>query len=88
MLLQEVQDYFKGLCNDVHIVKGEYDEVQSYPEHKVLTIGGFKLGICHGHQVRRPMLVPEMQALFVLNSGAGINVMLTPQSGSNGLLPH
>jgi predicted phosphodiesterase len=46
-----VQDYFKGLCNDVHIVKGEYDEVQSYPEHKVLSIGGFKLGLCHGHQV-------------------------------------
>lgn len=49
--MQEVQDYLKGLCTDVHIVKGEYDEVQNYPEHKVLTIGGFKLGICHGHQV-------------------------------------
>lgn len=48
---QEVHDYFKTLCPDLHITRGEYDEDSRYPENKTLTIGQFKLGICHGHQV-------------------------------------
>lgn len=48
---QEVHDYLKSLCPDLHITRGEYDEDSRYPETKTLTIGQFKLGICHGHQV-------------------------------------
>jgi hypothetical protein len=48
---QEVHDYLKSLCGDVHITRGEYDDDSRYPETKQLTIGAFKLGICHGHQV-------------------------------------
>jgi hypothetical protein len=48
---QEVHDYLKSLCGDVHITRGEYDDDSRYPETKQLTIGTFKLGICHGHQV-------------------------------------
>lgn len=49
--LQEVHDYLKTLCPDMHIARGEYDEETRYPETKTLTIGQFKLGLCHGHQV-------------------------------------
>ena len=48
---QEVHDYLKTLCPDLHITRGEYDEETRYPETKTLTIGQFKLGLCHGHQV-------------------------------------
>jgi hypothetical protein len=48
---QEIHDYLKSLCGDVHITRGEYDDDSRYPETKQLTIGAFKLGICHGHQV-------------------------------------
>jgi vacuolar protein sorting-associated protein 29 len=48
---QEVHDYLKTLCPDLHITRGEYDEETKYPETKTLTIGQFKLGLCHGHQV-------------------------------------
>jgi predicted phosphodiesterase len=41
----------KGVCSDLSIVKGEFDE-GSFPETKVLQIGSFKIGLCHGHQVR------------------------------------
>eukprot|EP00243_Klebsormidium_subtile_P006358 TRINITY_DN2696_c0_g1_i1.p1 TRINITY_DN2696_c0_g1~~TRINITY_DN2696_c0_g1_i1.p1 ORF type:complete len:169 (-),score=21.69 TRINITY_DN2696_c0_g1_i1:483-989(-) len=74
LCIKEVQDYLKGLCTDVHIVKGEYDEVQNYPEHKVLTIGGFKLGICHGHQV-----VPwgDVESLAMLQRQLDVDILIT-----------
>jgi vacuolar protein sorting-associated protein 29 len=49
--IQEVHDYLKTLCPDLHITRGEYDEDSRYPETKTLTIGQFKLGLCHGDQV-------------------------------------
>lgn len=49
--LQEVHDYLKTVCPDLHITRGEYDEDSRYPDTKTLTIGQFKLGVCHGHQV-------------------------------------
>ena len=58
---QEVHDYFKSLCPDLHVTRGEYDEDSRYPENKTLTIGQFKLGICHGHQV----FIFLLSALFV-----------------------
>ncbi|KAB2040631.1 hypothetical protein ES319_D02G097500v1 [Gossypium barbadense] len=50
LCIKEVQDYLKTLCPDLHITRGEYDEDTRYPETKTLTIGQFKLGLCHGHQ--------------------------------------
>ncbi|XP_020541161.1 vacuolar protein sorting-associated protein 29 isoform X2 [Jatropha curcas] len=50
LCIKEVHDYLKSLCPDLHITRGEYDEGSRYPETKTLTIGQFKLGICHGHQ--------------------------------------
>ncbi|XP_796390.1 vacuolar protein sorting-associated protein 29 [Strongylocentrotus purpuratus] len=48
---KESQDYLKTLASDVHIVRGDFDETVSYPEQKVVTVGQFRVGICHGHQV-------------------------------------
>jgi hypothetical protein len=31
--VQEVQDYLKTICNDLHVTRGEFDEA-SYPETK------------------------------------------------------
>ena len=44
-------DYLKTLANDVHIVRGDFDDNTSWPEQKVVTVGQFKIGICHGHQL-------------------------------------
>lgn len=35
----------------MHITHGEYDEDSRYPETKTLSIGQFKIGLCHGYQV-------------------------------------
>jgi len=48
---KDVQDYFRTLASDVHFVKGDFDENQTFPESKVVTIGQFKIGLTHGHQI-------------------------------------
>ena len=51
-------DYLKSLCPEVHAVRGDFDDSSFLPhiadtltETKVVTIGQFKIGVCHGHQV-------------------------------------
>ena len=48
---KETLDYLKTLASDVHVVRGEFDESLNYPEQKVVTVGQFRIGVCHGHQV-------------------------------------
>ncbi|CAJ0923797.1 unnamed protein product [Ranitomeya imitator] len=48
---KESYDYLKTLAGDVHIVRGDFDENLNYPEQKVVTVGQFKIGLIHGHQV-------------------------------------
>ena len=47
---RESYDWLRSLSNDFHGVKGDYDE-GDMPEKKVVTIGEFKIGMIHGHQV-------------------------------------
>ncbi len=52
MVCQESYDYLRTLANDVHVVRGDFDEATtSYPDQKVVTVGQFRIGVCHGHQV-------------------------------------
>ena len=47
---RESYDWLKTLSNDFHSVKGDFDE-GDMPDKKVVTIGEFKIGMIHGHQV-------------------------------------
>ena len=47
---RESYDWLKSLSNDFHSVKGDFDE-GDMPEKKNVTIGEFKIGMIHGHQV-------------------------------------
>ena len=68
VVLQEVYDYLRSICADVHVTKGDFDEQKGYPEDEVLSIGDFRIGLCHGHQVGATMLLSllEQQAVNVL----------------------
>ena len=46
----ESYDWLRTLSNDFHSVKGDYD-FEDLPEKKVVTIGEFKIGMIHGHQI-------------------------------------
>ena len=47
---RESYDWLKSLSNDFHSVKGDFDE-GDMPDKKVVTIGEFKIGMIHGHQI-------------------------------------
>ena len=41
---KETFDYLKTLANDVHVVKGDFDDNNAYPDQKVVTVGQFRIG--------------------------------------------
>ena len=47
---RESYDWLKGLSQNFHAVRGDYDE-ENYPEKSVVQIGNFKIGMIHGHQI-------------------------------------
>jgi hypothetical protein len=69
-ICQESYDYLRTLANDVHVVRGDFDEATtSYPDQKVVTVGQFRIGVCHGHQVKLLLL---FSALYI----ACLNIFL------------
>eukprot|EP00123_Amoebidium_parasiticum_P003931 comp15240_c1_seq1/m.12004 comp15240_c1_seq1/g.12004 ORF comp15240_c1_seq1/g.12004 comp15240_c1_seq1/m.12004 type:complete len:184 (-) comp15240_c1_seq1:480-1031(-) len=66
--------YLKSLANDVHVVRGDADENAQWPETKVVTVGQFKIGLCHGHQ-----LVPwgDKEALGMLQRQLDVDIVVT-----------
>lgn len=44
-------DYLKSLASDVHVVRGDFDDLASYPDQKIVNIGQYRIGILHGHQI-------------------------------------
>nr|GMC50660.1 vacuolar protein sorting-associated protein 29 [Ipomoea batatas] len=74
LCIKEVQDYLRTVCADLHITRGEYDEEIRYPETKKLTIGQFKIGVCHGHQV-----IPcgDLDSLAMLQRQMDVDILVT-----------
>ncbi|VDL73560.1 unnamed protein product [Nippostrongylus brasiliensis] len=49
---RESVDYLRSLSSDVHVVRGEFDDdALKYPDTKVITVGQFRIGLIHGHQI-------------------------------------
>lgn len=71
---KETQDYLKTLASDVHIVRGDFDDNHLYPEQKVVTVGQFRIGLCHGHQV-----VPrgDQEALALIQRQLDVDILIT-----------
>ncbi|XP_065594788.1 vacuolar protein sorting-associated protein 29-like [Cyrtonyx montezumae] len=47
---KESYDYLRTLAGDIHVVKGDSESL-NYPEQKVVTVGQFRIGLIHGHQI-------------------------------------
>jgi len=48
---KESIDWLKGLSDNFVMAKGDYDENPGLPDSKVITLGKFKIGVVHGHQI-------------------------------------
>ena len=46
----------------------------SYPEQKIITVGQFRIGLCHGHQV-----VPwgDIESLAMLQRQLDVDILIT-----------
>jgi len=78
-----MEDYLRTLANSVHIVKGDMDTaagLSQLPEQKVIKIGEFSIGLCHGHQV-----VPwgDPEALANLQRQMDVDVLITGHTHKN-----
>ncbi|ETV79990.1 hypothetical protein, variant [Aphanomyces astaci] len=74
MVTKEQYDELRGLAPNVHIVRGDFDESSNYPDKKVITIGQFRIGLCHGHQI-----VPwgDVDCLAALQRKLNVDILIT-----------
>lgn len=72
---KESYDYLKTLASDVHIVKGDLDDINlNYPDQRVVNIGNFRIGLCHGHQI-----VPwaDQNGLGLVQRQMNVDILIT-----------
>ncbi|CAF5160532.1 unnamed protein product, partial [Rotaria magnacalcarata] len=64
----------KTLTADVHIVRGDFDDNPNFADQKVVTVGQFRIGLCHGHQI-----VPwgDVESLSVLQRQMDVDILIT-----------
>jgi len=72
-----IEEYLRTLSTSVTIVKGDQDTGQAFAdlyESKVIKIGDFRIGLCHGHQV-----VPwgDKDALATLQRQLDVDILIT-----------
>ncbi len=73
---RESLDYLKSLASDVHVVKGDLDVDSDFPEQKVIQVGQFKIGLCHGHQ----FLNGDPDMLALVNRQLDCDILVTGNS--------
>merc|ERR1711907_350182 len=74
---KEVYEYLKTICTNIHVVKGQFDEDQSYPERKMVKIGELKFGLIHGHTV-----IPwgDIQSLGMIQRQMDVDILVSGQT--------
>ena len=54
-LSQQSYEELRGLAPNVHVVAGDYDNLDPgatpFPETRVVQVGAFRIGVIHGHQL-------------------------------------
>ena len=68
--------------SQAHIAKGDFDEATNLPETKVVTIGNFKIGLIHGHQV-----VPwgDLEALAAVQRQLDCDILISGHTHQNSI---
>ena len=77
---REQYDEIRALAPNVHVVSGDFDEGLQFPESKVITIGRFRIGLIHGHQI-----IPwgDQRALATFQRKLDVDVLVTGHTHKN-----
>ena len=80
-----VLEYLKTIAPNVHAVKGDFDEIDGLVEERVVQIGQFKIGICHGHTV-----VPwgDLDSLAVVRRKLDVDILVTGHTHKSQVIEH
>jgi len=76
-----MDDYLRTLANSVHMVRGDMDSSKTeLPDQKVVKIGEFTIGVCHGHQI-----VPwgDPESLANLQRKLDVDILITGHTHKN-----
>lgn len=68
-----VIEFLRTVCGDLQIAQGDFDDFTS-PEHLMVEIEGFRIGVCHGHQV---VPVGDTESLAVLQRQLDVDILVT-----------
>ncbi|XP_067316825.1 vacuolar protein sorting-associated protein 29-like [Anolis sagrei] len=82
---KETYDYLRTLAGDVHVVRGDFDEGLSYPQQKIVTVGQFRIGLIHGHQV-----IPwgDLASLAILRRQLDVDILISGHTHKFEALEH
>jgi len=83
LVSKQMEDYLRTLAPSVHIVRGDMDYgpgLSELPDTKVLKIGDFSIGLCHGHNI-----VPwgDPEALANLQRHLDVDILITGHTHKN-----
>ena len=80
LVTKEQYDNLRNLAPNVHVARGDFDESTQFPETKVVQIGQFKVGLCHGHQV---LPWGDTDALGTLQRQLDCDILVTGHTHKN-----
>ena len=68
------------LAPNVHVVRGGFDDDTTFPDHKIIQIGQFKIGLIHGHQI-----VPwgDAHSLAMVQRQLDVDILITGHTHRN-----
>ncbi|CAH0517432.1 unnamed protein product [Peronospora belbahrii] len=74
LVTREQLNELQKLAPNVHVVAGDCDQEGAYPDTKIITIGQFRIGLCHGHQI-----VPwgDQHCLAALQRKMNVDILVT-----------
>ena len=75
-----VCSFFLRLAPNVHVVRGGFDDDTTFPDHKIIQIGQFKIGLIHGHQI-----VPwgDAHSLAMVSRQLDVDILITGHTHRN-----
>eukprot|EP00890_Picochlorum_soloecismus_P001829 jgi/Picsp_1/2647/NSC_00877-R1_vacuolar protein sorting 29 protein len=82
---QDTLDFLRSVTSNIVVSQGDYDEMTSWPETPVLTLGDFKVGVCHGHQV---VPTDDKRSIAELQRRLGVEILVKGNAAEFGAYRH
>lgn len=71
--MQATMDFLKTVSSNITMVQGDLDAKRTYPIEKVVQIGEFNVGVCHGHHIVPPH---DRDAISAVQQRLGADILI------------